>query len=228
MLRRLRPEGRQLTARFGHRARRINGMRLAPIALIYAVGTAHSQTLPPGMTMHRLQAGVPDESGWVLAKSTQGAFSVRMPCTFNDFNLDDLTGQENVSRSYVVGCKRPDGEKYSVTRIEYRGGAEMARRFFEKNKRASAFPGAKKNALTVKDSPALDITISEPKRCGTLRFLLVGPTTILMAAEAPVAQCRHLNSQVPSFMESLAIDEPRRAQQGTPAKQPRAKDSPGE
>jgi hypothetical protein len=183
-------------------------MRLLPLALFYVVGAAHGQQLPPGMLMHRQQAGLPDESGWVLAASTLGAYSVRMPCAFNDFTVDDLTGEENVSRSHVVGCKRPDGEKYSVSRLEYRGGPEMAVHYFEKNTQASAFPGAKKTVGTFRDRPALDISISEPTRCGTMRFLLVGPTIVLMVAEAPAARCEHLESQVPSFLSSLMIEEP--------------------
>lgn len=202
-------------------------MRLLALAMIGFVSTAHGQDLPPGMTMHQLQAGVPDKSGWVLAESTQGAFSVRMPCTFNDFTVDDLTGKENVSRSYVVGCKRLDGEKYSVSRIEYRGGRKMAVRFFEKNKQPSAFPGAKKTVVTFNGIPAIDIFISEPARCGTLRFLLVGQTTMLMVAEAPAAQCKHLNSQIPAFTSSLVIKGSSRAQQSAPANQPRSTGSSG-
>lgn len=201
---------------------RRNSLRSLPLALIFVVGTTLSQGLPPGMTMHRLQAGAPDESGWALAESTHGAFSARLPCTFNDFTVEDLTGNENVSRSDAVGCQRPDGEKYSVTRIHYRGGAKMAKSFFEKNKQASAFPGAKKTAFAFKNMSALEVSISEPTRCGTLRFLLVGPTTVLMVAEAPAAQCEHLNSQVPTFMSSFAVKHQRGDPQRAQADGPRA------
>jgi len=158
------------------------------------------------MTMHRVQAGVPDQAGWALADSTHGGFSARLPCTFNDFTVEDLTGNANVSRSDVIACRRPDGEKFSVTRIQYRGGGKMAKIFFEKNKQVSAFLGAQKTAFTFnKNMPALEVSISDPTKCGTARFLLVGPTTVVMVAEAPASQCDHLNSQVPTFMSSFAL-----------------------
>lgn len=201
---------------------RRTGLRSLPFVLFFAGGTTLSQGLPPGMTMHRLQAGDPDESGWVLAESTHGAFSARLPCAFNDFTVEDLTKIENVSQSDIIGCQRPDGEKYLVARFQYRGGAKMAKSFFEKNKQASVFPGAKKAAFAFKNMLALDVSISEPTRCGTLRFLLVGATSILMVAEAPAAQCEHLNSRVSTFMSSLAVKRQLEAPQRVPTDSPRS------
>lgn len=197
-------------------------MRVILFAVIFATGTASAQNLPPGMIMHRLQAGVVDQSGWVLAESTQGAYSAKLPCIFNDFTMDDLTGKENVSQSYTIGCLRPDGEKYSVSRIQYRGGAEMAKAFFDRYKDKSAFPGAKKTQLIFEGLPALDVVITEPTRCGTLRLLLAGPNTILMVAEAPAAQCRHLSSHISTFLSSLVVKKLSEAQQGAPRDAPKA------
>src|SRR5690349_16387402 len=60
---------------------------VASAASLMLIVPAFGQNLPPGMTMHRLQAGEPDASGWLTAASTEGGFSVRLPLKFNDFTL---------------------------------------------------------------------------------------------------------------------------------------------
>jgi hypothetical protein len=181
--------------------------RLMTCALLCATGAALAQQdLPPGMKMHRLQAGTLDQSGWVRAESTQGAFSVKLPCVFNDFLMDD--DKAEVFRAHAVGCKRPDGEKYSVTRLEYRGGAAAAKKFFEEWRDESVPANVSKTKSVFNGLPAVDVVRSEPSRCGALRFLLVGPDTILMVAEAPAEQCTHLLSQVPAFLSSLVVKRP--------------------
>jgi len=99
------------------------------VALV-AWGAALSQAMPAGMTMHRLQAGEPDATGWMLAKSTDGGFSVRLPLKFNDFTLAESDPKAPVLRTLTVGAKSQEGIKFSATRIVYRKGAESARHFF--------------------------------------------------------------------------------------------------
>ncbi|MDZ4834035.1 MAG: hypothetical protein SGJ27_09690, partial [Candidatus Melainabacteria bacterium] len=43
----------------------------------------------PQMEMHRVQATTKDSSGWYLAASTHGSFSVLLPIPFNDFTVID-------------------------------------------------------------------------------------------------------------------------------------------
>lgn len=161
--------------------------------------------LPPGMTMHRAQAGALDSSGWTLAESTKGAFAVKLPCTFNDFTVDDDSGAD-VSRVHVVGCMRPDREKYSATRLQYRGSG-MARTYFEKNMNPAALSGAKKTRTEFQGLPAIDIAVPEQRGCASMRFILVEPEIVMMVAEAPAEQCVHLRSQVPVFFSSLRIQK---------------------
>jgi hypothetical protein len=181
---------------------------------VFAAGMLSAQSLPPGMTLHRLQAGVVDQSGWAMAESTQGAYSAKLPCTFNDFTINDLTGKENVSWTYGIGCRRPDGEKYSVVRVQYRNGEEMAKAFFDRSKDTFAFPGSKRKQLIFQGLPTVEVAVTEPTRCWTMRYLLAGSNVILMVAEAPAAQCRHLRSQVSTFFSSLVVKELADAQRG--------------
>ena len=68
----------------------------------------------PKLEMHRLGVNVGDGSGWYLAKSTKGSFSVRLPIPFNDFTTYDAgTG----SASHVVGGKSSEGVKFSVVEV---------------------------------------------------------------------------------------------------------------
>jgi hypothetical protein len=65
----------------------------------------------PKLEMHRLGVNVGDGSGWYLARSTKGSFSVRLPIPFNDFTTYDAsTG----SASFVVGGKSSEGVKFAA------------------------------------------------------------------------------------------------------------------
>jgi hypothetical protein len=155
------------------------------------------------MTMHRLQAGTLDPTGWALAESTRGAFSVKLPCKFNDFTIDDDTGAD-VARVHTVGCLRPDREKYSATRVQYRGES-MAARYFEKNAEPAAFHGAKKVRSTLHGLPVIDIVPFERDQCAAMRFVLAGTEIVMMVAESPPEQCAALRTRIPAFLSSLEI-----------------------
>lgn len=75
------------------------------------------------MIMHRVMAGEPDDSGWRLAHSTRGGFSVRAPTFFSDYTVSTL-GQDGVGiqtdwimavdhrgvKFTVIASKRGDGK----------------------------------------------------------------------------------------------------------------------
>lgn len=49
------------------------------------------------MTMHRVMAGEPDDSGWYPAHSTRGGFSVRVPTLFSDYTISSTSDKDGVS-----------------------------------------------------------------------------------------------------------------------------------
>lgn len=58
-------------------------MRFAPAAIVLGVtATAHAR---PKLEMHRVGVSADDGSGWHLAVSSKGSFSIRLPIPFNDF-----------------------------------------------------------------------------------------------------------------------------------------------
>lgn len=178
---------------------------IAVLAAVFPGAVLAQQKLPPGMTMHRQQAGALDSSGWALAESTRGKFSVKLPCAFNDFTIDDTSGAD-VTHTHTVGCLTPGREKYSATKVQYRVDS-MAKGYFEKNASPGAFAGAKKTRTTVEGLPAIDFALPERDRCAAMRFVLAGPAIIMMVAESAAAQCAHLGSQVPVFFSSLKVQQ---------------------
>ena len=171
------------------------------------VDASPAQGLPQGMTMHRIQAGSLDASGWTVAESSRGEFSVKMPCTFNDFSMDQSAANTPVIKSYTLGCLRSDNRKFSATRIQYRNGAKDARSFFEKNTKGEGWPGAHISRSTYEGMPVVDIAIENKARCGFLRYVLAHNDTLLLAAEAPDGSCQGLNAQSSEFFASLTVRE---------------------
>jgi len=66
---------------------------LLALALVCITGTM-ALAQQPKLEMHRTAVSADDGSGWHLAVSTKGSFSVRMPIPFNDFTVvDPSTGE---------------------------------------------------------------------------------------------------------------------------------------
>ena len=84
---------------------------------------AFAQAVPPGMKMRRIQAGEPDASGWRVAASTEGEFSVRLPLKFNDFTIGEGDSKAPMLHTFTVGAKSQEGIKFTATRIVYRQGS---------------------------------------------------------------------------------------------------------
>jgi hypothetical protein len=68
----------------------------------------------PQMQMHRLQATDKDASGWYLAKSTGGSFSILLPIPFNDFTITTDDPKVGKVKAFVVGGKSSEGVKFSA------------------------------------------------------------------------------------------------------------------
>src|SRR5262245_31461615 len=86
------------------------GFLLMGVAGIYSVvkageSLAHRGTAAkPQLEMHRQQATTPGDSGWYLAESTHGSFSVLMPIPFNDFTVTASDPKLGTIRTYAVGA----------------------------------------------------------------------------------------------------------------------------
>jgi hypothetical protein len=169
--------------------------------------SAQQGQLPAGMTMHRIQAGTLDANGWTPANSTGGGFSLKIPCTFNDFMMDQSAANSIVLKSHTVGCLRQDQRKFSATRFQYRNGAKAAKEYFDRNASGEGWgKDAELKKLTFKGMPAVDVSVKNAERCGVLRYILLQADMIMMAVEAPVATCEGLKAQGMEFFGSLNVE----------------------
>jgi len=185
-------------------------MRLATVALIALVmlGTTNAvgQGHPPALKMHRQQAGVLDRSGWTGAQSTEGSFSVKLPCLFNDFSVDTSAEPGALLKAFTVGCLRADRRKFSATRVQYRNGTRDARYYFDKNATGAAFPNARVSRSTYEGMPVIDIETSGGTVCGFLRFVFANEDNFVLTVEAPQGiACQGLDAQSTQFFASLVV-----------------------
>src|SRR5688572_12857570 len=82
-----------------------------PLTLIMLPPVA-ARAQQPKLEMHRSGVMSQDPSGWHLAVSSKGSFSVRMPIPFNDFTVRST---EEVT--HVIGGKSSEGIRVSATEM---------------------------------------------------------------------------------------------------------------
>ena len=163
-------------------------------------------TLPPGMTMHRFQAGEPDASGWMLATSTEGAFSVRMPIKFNDFTVDESDPNASVLRTFVVGATSQEKIKFVATRFVYRKGAEAAQFFFARAEKGEGLPGLERvTPRQVGERRAVDHVLKRPSDVAYQRTLLLDTDLIMMIIDSPRSFDATAQQFITPFFDSLVI-----------------------
>ena len=71
----------------------------------------------PKLEMHRTGVDTKDPSGWHLAVSTKGSFSVRMPIPFNDFTVRSTDPKAGDELTHVIGGKSAEGIKVSAVEV---------------------------------------------------------------------------------------------------------------
>ena len=169
--------------------------------------SAFGQDGPPGVTMHRTQAGTPDSSGWITARSTEGHFSVRLPHKFNDSTTSAIRSDEPVMRAFAIGTASPEGIRFSVSRFVYRQGAESARHYFAQVQNQGA-PVIAKSVIrhTFDHKPAADLMMNTATHSAQLRLVLAEPDLLLMIVDYPHSAAATAEKYVKPFFDSLSIN----------------------
>jgi hypothetical protein len=93
-------------------------VRLALIAI--ALVLPEVVAAQPKLEMHRVGVSADDGSGWHLAVSSKGSFSVLLPIPFNDFTTHDAATGET---THVVGGKSTEGIKFAAVELAPGGKA---------------------------------------------------------------------------------------------------------
>jgi hypothetical protein len=162
--------------------------------------------LPPGTTMHRFQAGEPDASGWMLATSTQGAFSVRMPLKFNDFTVEESNPNAPTLRLFSVGATSQEKIKIVATRVIYRKGAESARFFFARAEKGEGLAALERvTPHRIGERRAVDHLLKRASDVAYQRIILLETDMLMMIIESPRSLDATAQQFVTPFFDSLTI-----------------------
>jgi hypothetical protein len=161
-------------------------------------------TLPPGTTMHRFQAGEPDASGWMLATSTEGAFSVRMPIKFNDFTIDESNPSAPTLRLFSVGATSQEKIKFVATRVVYRKGAESAQFFFSRAEKGEGLTALERvTPRRIGERRAVDHVLKRASDVAYQRTILLETDLLMMIIESPRSLDATAQQFVAPFFDSL-------------------------
>lgn len=186
---------------------RLYGILFAVMALLSGNhSNAYAQQLPPGMTMHRIQAGEPDTSGWALANSTEGSYSVQLPCKFNDYKVAPEEKSPTNSIMHMVGCQISNGLRYSANRADFFGGDEVAQKMYADFSFSSK--DGEKTVLTegvVKGNAYKQFSISTAPQCAEARIVKVNNGIVMLVVEAIGVACFDFKLNANKFFASLEI-----------------------
>jgi hypothetical protein len=158
-----------------------------PLALIMLPAVA-ARAQQPKLEMHRAGVVSTDPSGWHLAVSTKGSFSVRMPIPFNDFTVrstDPKTGEEV---TYVIGGKSTEGIKLSA--VEMPASAKSAPSLEKILADFSAKQGNKVSDVqraAKGDVDTLTFSVSGAQTSAHVRYIKTKSTTYSLTVEFPNA-----------------------------------------
>ncbi len=160
-----------------------------------------------GTKMHRTGAGEPDATGWCVARSTQGAFSVMLPTAFNDSSvttpveagvavMTDSVGTvtEHETRFTAFRARRSDGQMY-VSSLD-----EVAERI-QKDGRFKA-----NETIFFRGMPGVEISTEEGDRIGRMRWFKVDDTLYQLSVEySKTTAPQTIDSDIERFFDSFKI-----------------------
>lgn len=165
---------------------------------------AASESAAARFNAHRSGAGALGPDGWTDATSTQGNFSVRLPCLFNDFTFTPATG--DVVKGDVVGCEA-GGTRFGATRIHYRDAA-LADTYFNTLATAGALPGATIERAPHRGLTAITRRLNNRTQCALMRIVRAEQDNVILTVESTPAQCGSVMKMGPQFLDSFTLDAP--------------------
>lgn len=162
----------------------------------------------PKMEMHRIQATTKDPSGWYLAASTHGTFSVLIPIPFNDFTVADDDPKVGNIKTYIVGAKSAEGIKFSATETPIIAGrsptnlASFPQQFSK--------PGHKVSDIDTSlfaGYPSVSFSVKGPSSGAYMRHVKTSKSVILVILEYPKDQTKTAEGFRSTFLSSLKINK---------------------
>ncbi|MFZ3119551.1 MAG: hypothetical protein WA159_14685 [Variovorax sp.] len=150
---------------------------------------------------HRKNSGKPDLSGWFAAASTEGGYTVRLPCPFDDF-----TETDGARKRYVLECLHGNYKKFVVKKYEYRN-IERAKQKFRKIREDVGFLFSVTES-TYQGNPSIESSGSSPGECMYMQTVYAKSSVIFMAAvDNETPKCPNLEAMSRQFFNSLIFNK---------------------
>jgi hypothetical protein len=182
-------------------------MKIFVLPALVAISTSTiAQPLPSGMIMNRLQAGELDKSGWTYAKSTNGNFSVQMPCKYNDFTMKDGDPPSVTLKTENLGCTMQNGAQFIVTRIVYRRGQPVAESLFSGARKNGFIHGATNKTRIFKGYQSIDSEINDGRFYAWEKMIQLKSDNMLIGMQVPVGASAGYKKLAERFFDSLEVE----------------------
>lgn len=165
---------------------------------------AASESTAAKIAAHRNGAGALGPDGWTDAISTQGNFSVRLPCLFNDFTF--TPGSGDVLKGDVLGCDA-GGTRFGATRIHYRDAA-VADTYFNTLAAAGALLGATTERAPHRGLTAITRRLDNRTQCALMRIVRAEQDNVILTVETTPARCGSVMKMGLQFLDSFTLDAP--------------------
>lgn len=150
---------------------------------------------------HRKHFGTLDQSGWVLAASTEGGYSVRLPCPF-----DDVTETQGAEKRYVLKCFYGDYKKFVVTKYKYQNFEQAKQKFLKIRENIELLFSV--NEATYQGNPSITSSDSTPGECFYMQTIHAKSDVIFMiVSDNETPKCRNLEAMSRQFFNSLIINK---------------------
>jgi hypothetical protein len=175
-------------------------LRIALIAI--TVAWPAIVTAQPKLEMHRVGAKADDGSGWHLAVSSKGSFSVLLPIPFNDFTTNDATGET----TFVIGAKSSEGIKFSA--VELAPGAGPPPDLDSIPKSLAATPANKVSDVrrsTKGEADIMTLTTANATTTLYMRCIQLGGRRFVLTIEFPNAHRELVAASKDRFFESFKL-----------------------
>ncbi|MEO6022584.1 MAG: hypothetical protein ABIP64_05620 [Burkholderiales bacterium] len=161
----------------------------------------------PTVTIHRQMAGELDETGWALAKSTDGRFSVKTPGKFSDLSSVDNNSTSPIAEVHTIAASNVQGIKFTATRIKFKGGREVAVKQFNRLKVSSGKLKYKSlKPMKLNEYEAMEGELENDRLALVQRTVLLDDDLLTLIVEYPKAQDAVAKRLVPIFFSSVTFD----------------------
>ncbi|MFQ3452183.1 hypothetical protein PMN64_02495 [Bradyrhizobium sp. UFLA01-814] len=157
----------------------------------------------PKLEMHRAGVSADDGSGWHLAVSSKGSFSVLLPIPFNDFTTRDA---QTGDTTHAVGGKSSEGIKFVA--VELPPGSKPPPDLASIPKTLAANPANKVSDVgrrTSGDAEILSLTLNDGSKTMYMRCIDAKGTRYTLTIEFPNAYRDLVAANKDRFFESFKL-----------------------